>query len=254
MEKLLIVDSGFHPCGPRCAVFDFDGTVSLLRTGWQGVMEAMMVDALGEERRELVRSYIEESTGVQTILQMEWLDAEVRELKGRSSGPRALKAEYDGLMLELVGRRSRGGDALLLPGAVEFIRALKRRGVELHLASGTDRKHVLEEARFLGVEDLFGRENIHGAVGDVSLYSKKKLFAELLASERFSREEFLVCGDGPVEMKVAAELQAARLGVASNESAPGEWDQAKRERLTRAGAQVLVPDFRAKGLVESFAG
>ncbi len=253
MEKPLVVDQSFRPRGIRCGVFDFDGTVSLLRTGWQGVMEAFMVDVLGEGTRGRVRSYIDDSTGIQTILQMEWLDAEARRLNGRSPGPKALKAEYDKLMLDLVERRSSQGDALLLPGAVEFLEELKGRGTELHLASGTDREHVLEEARFLGVAELFGSENIHGAVGDVSLYSKKKLFAELLGRGEFSAASFLACGDGPVEMKVAADLGAGRLGVASNENSPGQWDESKRERLVRAGAQVLVPDFRAEGLLELFA-
>lgn len=254
MEKPVVVDPEFRPRRAECGVFDFDGTVSLLRTGWQGVMEELMVEALGEASRERVRSYINESTGVQTILQMEWLDAEVRRLKGRSPGAKALKDEYDGLMLTLVGERSRGGGALIVPGAVEFLNGLKERGLQLHLASGTDRTHVIDEARFLGVDGLFGPENIHGAVGDVSLYSKKKLFAELLGDEGLSPEGLFACGDGPVEMRVAAELGAARLGVASNENSPGEWNEPKRARLARAGAQVLVPDFRAEGLLELFAG
>src|SRR5436190_4403294 len=36
-----------HPRGPfRCAVFDFDGTLSLLRGNWQGLMVPMMVETL----------------------------------------------------------------------------------------------------------------------------------------------------------------------------------------------------------------
>ena len=33
---------------PRCAVFDFDGTLSLIRQGWPNVMVPMMVEALKE--------------------------------------------------------------------------------------------------------------------------------------------------------------------------------------------------------------
>ena len=36
-----------HPRGPfRAAIFDFDGTLSLLRRNWQDVMIPMMVDEL----------------------------------------------------------------------------------------------------------------------------------------------------------------------------------------------------------------
>ena len=51
--------------GPfRCAVFDFDGTLSLLRGNWQGLMVPMMVEALvatgtSEARSELI-SIVEE--------------------------------------------------------------------------------------------------------------------------------------------------------------------------------------------------
>ena len=38
----------------RFAVFDFDGTLSLLRTGWQRVMADLMVEA-SKQRRELRR-------------------------------------------------------------------------------------------------------------------------------------------------------------------------------------------------------
>jgi len=36
------------PAGARVALFDFDGTLSLIRTGWQQVMVPMMVEILRE--------------------------------------------------------------------------------------------------------------------------------------------------------------------------------------------------------------
>ena len=61
------------------ALFDFDGTVSLLREGWQLVMAPLMVEMIcGDtpptpEIEEEVREFIDDSTGIQTILQMERL-------------------------------------------------------------------------------------------------------------------------------------------------------------------------------------
>jgi hypothetical protein len=38
-----------HPRGPfRCVVFDFDGTLSLLRGNWQGLMIPRMVEILAD--------------------------------------------------------------------------------------------------------------------------------------------------------------------------------------------------------------
>src|SRR3954447_9678270 len=65
--------------GPfRCAVFDFDGTLSLLRGDWQGLMVPMMVDALaatasGESREQLtaiVEEFVTRLTGQPTMQQM----------------------------------------------------------------------------------------------------------------------------------------------------------------------------------------
>ena len=40
-----------HPRGPfRCVVFDFDGTLSLLRGNWQGLMIPLMVEIARGDR------------------------------------------------------------------------------------------------------------------------------------------------------------------------------------------------------------
>jgi len=75
------------------AVFDHDGTVSTLRQGWEQVMAPMMVRAiLGEKYktadetlyhkvRNRVLDYIDQSTGIQTIVQMEALVEMSNQLK-----------------------------------------------------------------------------------------------------------------------------------------------------------------------------
>lgn len=55
------------------AVFDFDGTLSKLRAGWEGVMEPLMCELIPgdpDEVRALVKKYIDDSTGIQTIFQI----------------------------------------------------------------------------------------------------------------------------------------------------------------------------------------
>src|SRR6266550_1461935 len=75
-----------HPRGPfRCAVFDFDGTLSLLRGNWQGIMVPMMVETLlatesGESREaltHLVEEFVTRLTGQPTVRQILALADEV---------------------------------------------------------------------------------------------------------------------------------------------------------------------------------
>ena len=61
-------------------LFDFDGTVSTLRFGWEAVMKPLMLEMItGKTGIEYdaalekeVDDYINESTGIQTIHQMKW--------------------------------------------------------------------------------------------------------------------------------------------------------------------------------------
>src|SRR5947209_15759718 len=80
-----------YPRGPfRCAVFDFDGTLSLLRGNWQGLMVPMMVESLaatgsGESRAELtaiVEEFVTRLTGQPTMQQMLALADEVAQRGG----------------------------------------------------------------------------------------------------------------------------------------------------------------------------
>ena len=64
--------------GAKVALFDFDGTISVIRSGWIDVMAPMMVEILldlktGESEAELdslVREFICRTTGEETIYQM----------------------------------------------------------------------------------------------------------------------------------------------------------------------------------------
>ena len=103
------------PLGRLChALFDFDGTLSVIREGWERVMVPLMVEMLaGEEgdadgsvRRE-VEAYVDSSTGLQTILQMQWLAEAVARHRGAAHALSATryKAIYDERLLGPVGER-----------------------------------------------------------------------------------------------------------------------------------------------------
>lgn len=255
-----------RPPGPSIAhaLFDHDGTISTLREGWERVMETMMVRAIlgprpadaGEPLRDRiqrrVRELIDQTTGHQTLVQMQALAEMVREfglvapadvldLHGyKAIYLRELAAMMGSRLADLRSGRRPAAD-FLIPGAVEFLRLLAGRGVKLYLASGTDVADVRDEARLLGYADLFdGR--IYGAVGDVRVEAKQAVIESILREHDLPPDELAVVGDGPVEMRLAPPA-ALRIGVASDEIHPGRLNLAKRTRLIRAGADCIVADY-----------
>jgi len=244
------------PAGARVALFDFDGTLSLIRTGWQQVMVPMMVEILrecsGTEDPAAIRSMVEESvfrlTGKDTIYQMEALHQQVAERGGQPLTPLGYKREYLGRLLEEIADRLEGlrsgrihPDHLLVPGARPFLEALRARGLCLYLASGTDHADVVEEARLLGVDGFF-EERIFGARDDYS-FSKALLVRRILSTAECRPEELIGFGDGYVEIEEVKQAGGTAVGIATHEPACLEIDTWKQERLARAGADRIVPNF-----------
>src|SRR5437868_14086823 len=94
--------AGFAP-RPQVShvLFDFDGTLSLIREGWPEVMVPMMVRILREtgtdesddQLTSLVARFVMELNGKQTIYQMIRLAEEVRRRGGRPDEPIAYKEQ-----------------------------------------------------------------------------------------------------------------------------------------------------------------
>src|SRR6266545_365133 len=158
---------------PRPAIshvlFDFDGTLSLVREGWPDVMVPMFVEMLpalpGEtpdQRRQLCLDDIMRLNGKQTVYQMIQLADRIRERGGKPREPLWYKHEY---LRRLEGRIAvrkdaiRAGqlkpDDLLLHGSRQLLENLLNRGLNLYLASGTDETFVKEEASLLEVTGYF---------------------------------------------------------------------------------------------------
>ncbi len=251
----------------RFAVFDHDGTISTLRQGWEQVMEPVMMRAiLGQQYRTAdsatfqrvqarVRHFIEQSTGIQTILQMDGLVNLVAEF-GIVPEPQRLdafgyKAVYNAALMEMVDARlaqlQRGElerADFIMKGAVEFARALREKGLILFLVSGTDEADVAHEAEALGYADLFDG-GIHGAKPGSRADSKEGVILDILENRigPAAQGGYLVVGDGPVEMRLARRYGGCALGVASSEERRFGWNEAKRRRVIRGGAHLVVPDF-----------
>jgi rfaE bifunctional protein kinase chain/domain len=247
------------------AVFDHDGTISTLREGWEQVMEPVMVRAiLGEnfetvdqslyqDIRKHVLEFIDMSTGIQTIVQMEGLVQMVDEFnlvpKEKILDKFGYKKIYNDELMKVVSLRLKKLEAgeltvedCTIKGSVDMLRALEERNITLYLASGTDIDDVVHEAELLGYADLF-KGGIHGSVGDINKYSKKMVIHKIIAEHHLDGNELAVFGDGPVEIKECVKSNGIAIGIASDEVRRSGLNQEKRTRLIRSGAQILVPDF-----------
>jgi len=260
--------SSLEPGKIKHAIFDHDGTISTLRQGWEAVMETVMVKAILEKRYDTadetlyhkvvkrVRDYIDKSTGIQTIIQMEALVEMVSEFgvvpAGEIFDKFGYKKIYNDALMEMVNQRISKFEInrlditdYTIKGSVEFLQALRGRGVKLYLASGTDCQDVIREAQVLGYADLF-EGGIYGSVGDISKYSKKMVIEEIMKRHNLQGPELAVFGDGPVEIRECRKCDGIAIGIASDEIRRHGLNKEKRIRLIKAGAQIVMADFSEK--------
>src|ERR1700722_1722369 len=137
----------------RSVLFDFDGTLSLIREGWPQVMIPMMVDVLRATRTPeteavlagIVEDFVMRLNGRQTIYQMIHLAEEVRLRGGQPEDPLVYKHRYHDLLLARIQGRldalaagSAQPEDWTVPGSHALLENLRQRGLTLYLASGTD--------------------------------------------------------------------------------------------------------------------
>lgn len=244
---------------PRHVIFDFDGTLSLIREGWPGVMVPMMVEELqrtgtdesGGALEQLVHEYVMQLNGKQTIYQMIRLAEEVRTRGGAAEDPLVYKERYHGRLMQRISHRREqlhAGtvevESMLVPHALELLDELRSRETALYLASGTDEKFVVEEAQLLGLDEYFGC-HIYGAREDYRSFSKAKVIERILAENRVDGSFLLGFGDGYVEIQNVKAVGGIAVAVASDEAGrSGKPDQWKRDRLIGVGADLVIPDYR----------
>ena len=246
-----------RPAAPlRAAIFDFDGTLSLIREGWQQVMIPYFINVLSEtphkesseEISHCVREFVDLNTGKQTIYQCIRLAEEVTKRGGSPLEPIAYKAEYHRRLSERIAGRiaelKSGGDPekYTVPGSYQVLEMLRNRGLTLYLASGTDEVYVREEAELVQMTQYFDG-GIFGAKDDYKTFSKAMVIAKIIADHRFDGPELIGFGDGYVEIENIAKINGFAVGVASNESERCGIDAWKRDRLINAGADWIIPDF-----------
>ncbi|MCE5239151.1 HAD hydrolase-like protein [bacterium] len=241
----------------RFALFDFDGTISLIREGWQQVMIPMMVELLqqtgtdesAEQLEAIVSEFVTRLTGKQTIYQMIALADEIK-LRGlEPEEPLVYKNMYLDLLWERICHRVEGlqrgeidPEAMLVPGARHMLQRLADAGITMYLASGTDHRFVVSEAQALKVDHFFG-EYIYGAQDNYQNFSKKMVIDRIIAENSLHGPEFCAFGDGFVEVEDAKDSGGLAVGVATNEETREGINEWKRNRLIQAGADLIIGDF-----------
>jgi phosphoglycolate phosphatase-like HAD superfamily hydrolase len=262
------------PITPRPEVghvlFDFDGTLSLIRQGWPDVMVPMFVESLPRLPREseadvrrMVVDDIMRLNGKQTIYQMIQLTERVRERGGEPREPLWYKHEYlrrlqqhIGGRIRLLASRAISPDAMLVYSARPFLEHLRQLGLALYLASGTDLSAVQREAELLDITRYFDG-HIYGALDDYKRFSKKIVIERILQQNAITGRHLLSFGDGYVEIENTKHAGGLAVAVASDEAnnGSGKVDAWKRERLLSVGADAVIPDYRdAIPFVDSILG
>lgn len=244
----------------KIALFDFDGTLSLIREGWQEIMIPYFCEELissvdnlqesPEEVKVIVTNFVDILTGKQTIFQCIELKNEIAKRGGRTKAPSDYKQEYlRRLNKKIANRKSGLADGsinqkeLLVGGSEEFLTALKNKGIEIFCASGTDEPQVIEEARLLGLDKYF-ESNIFGALDEeATRCSKELVIKRLLARNNIKGDNLLSFGDGFVEIELVKNAGGYAIAVATDEKNRKGVNPEKRIKLLKAGADAVIPDF-----------
>jgi len=241
----------------KAVLFDFDGTLSLVRTGWMGVMVPMMVEVLAElktgesedDLRLVVEDFVWRLTGQETVYQMIELAGQVKQRGGTPLDPLVYKRRYLDRLSAVIGGRVEAlrerrcpPDRFLVPGARALLEALRDRGLQLYLASGTDEVYMKEEAALLDVTRYF-EGGVYGALDDIRAFSKRMIVQRILALPGVDGTHLIGFGDGYVEIEEVKRAGGIAVGAATDEPECRVPDPWKRQRLIGVGADYIVPNY-----------
>ncbi len=223
---------------PQHVLFDFDGTLSLIREGWPEVMIPLMVETLlatGTSEtpaalNSLCVGFVTALTGKQTIYQMIRLAEEVTKRGGHAEDPLVYKQQYLDRLMDRITHRREGLSSgqipardMVVPHSLELLDALQQRGAALYVASGTDEPYVIEEVAMLGLDRYFG-PHVYGARDDYKSFSKAQVIERILRENRV--------GGGIAAWALAMVTWKSRT---SKQSAARLWPWPATRRLAAAG-------------------
>jgi phosphoglycolate phosphatase len=247
--------------GPfRAVMFDFDGTLSLIREGWSRLMVGMMLEHLRkqmldrEPEKELwlhIERLIMAQNGAPTIRQMEVFAEEVQRRGGKPAETEVYLQDFHERLMAMVGQRWQALESgqvhhtdWAVPRVHSLLNNLQKRGVHLFVASGTEFDHVSYEANLLGVSEFFPT-GINAPKGNDLSFRKANVIDHVLTELGIRGEDLLGFGDGMVETAEVKRVGGVAVGVASSEygSGIGVVNAGKRTTLIGAGADIIIPDY-----------
>ena len=265
MEKWDIEVINHPKQGFKYALFDFDGTISLLREGWREVMVSYFTEELSKvheagtaQVEKEVADFVDLLTGKQTIFQCIRLDEEIQKRGGQAYDPYKYKAEYLRRLMERIKNRHESlksgaskPDDFLVPGSREFLSKLRSTGVKLYLASGTDEVDVKAEAVLLDVAQYFDG-GIYGAKDEESGCTKETVIRQILEENNIKGPDLISFGDGYIEVELVKNIGGYAVALATEEAKRCGINPWKRERLLSAKADAVIPDFSEADKVIGF--
>ena len=236
--------------GFRVAVFDFDGTVSLLREGWARVMADMGVELLDDPSAfaflELEMLML---SGKPSVIQMERLRAIAVDRGKASPAAAELLAEFNRRLATLTEDRRaalvNGTDppeAWTVPGTHDLLTNLRDRGVTLVLASGTPMEAVRAESELLKLTPFF-EDRVFAPDGASGEFTKQAVIAGL----GVSGPELIGFGDGYAETVEVKRVGGVAVGLATVEAGRGGLNPVKRRMLIDLGADMILPHYDPAG-------
>jgi len=252
-----VINTHLAPRPLRAAMIDFDGTLSLLREGWDQVMIPMMCAELlplsgtkesPEQLKQLVTNWVLKLNGQPTINQMQALVDEVVIRQGTPRTAPEYKQRYLDLLMKTVEERKKqivqekSAKRWVVPGGYQLLEGLKRRGIPILLASGTDLAALRAEAAILGVAAHFD-QGIEGPESDSSSFTKAQACDQMLERLKAPGSTLLNVGDGYVETKLTKDRGGIAIGVAYDHDHSGQYNSWRREQLYHAGADLVLPDL-----------
>ena len=253
-----LVNAGVRRGPFRVALFDFDGTLSLIREGWPRVMVGLMLDRL--RANDLIREpeaecavhvegFVMALNGHPTVRQMERFAEEVTSRGGTPGAPAVyLQQDLAALMSVVRGRwealesgRARP-EEWVVPNAHGILRALHDRGVPLYVASGTDLAHVSREVELLQLSPHVGGR-VNAPKDNDATFRKRDVIERVIRERGIRGEQLIGFGDGMVETQEVKRAGGVAVGVASCEQGVRGVHAAKRTSLIAAGADLIIPDY-----------
>jgi len=254
---LEIIRAGAAAPGARAAIFDFDGTLSLIRSGWLDIMLDTMVETLGAlgtgetagQLREKSFNLVWPHTGRDTLYQMVEFAGAIRARGGTPRDPQEYKQSFLDALYDISEQRVtdvREGrcppDRHLVPGSRAMLEDLRARGIKLYLASGTDHDRLTDEAHVLDIARYFDG-GIYGALPDPEAFTKAMLIERVARGPGMHGSLLMAFGDGPTEIAEAHRAGALTVGLATDEPECRTVSPFKRRSLIDNGADYIIPNY-----------